>query len=63
MENKELSAFDMAGKIIAYENGELSEDEVIDLFQQLVDTGLLWSLQGWYIRRAEEMLKKGIITR
>ena len=38
--------------IIAYEDGQLDEDQVTELFKQLVETGLLWSLQGHYQREA-----------
>ncbi len=46
-------------KIIAYENGTLSEDETIVLFQELIDSGLVWSLQGHYGRTAKMLLEMG----
>lgn len=49
-------------KIIAYENGELEEIEVIDLFQELIDSGLVWSLQGSYGRTAQSLIDAGICT-
>lgn len=49
-------------KIIAYEEGELNYDEVIDLFQGLVDTGLAWELQGHYGRTAKDLIDSGCIT-
>lgn len=55
--------FNLTSQIIAYENGELDEDEVIDLFQHLVDTGLAWTLQGHYGRTAAALLADGIIVR
>ena len=48
-------------KIVSYELGEMSEKEEIELFQELVDTGVIWSLQGSYQRRAKEMIYNGII--
>ena len=45
--------------IIAYENGTLSEDETIDLFQELINSGLVWSLQGHYGRTAKMLLESG----
>jgi hypothetical protein len=48
--------------IIAYENGELDQDETVALFQRLVDTGLAWQLQGHYGRTAVAMYKAGLLT-
>lgn len=48
-------------KLIAYENGELSEDETIDLFQELVTSGLAWSLQGHYGRTAAALIDAGLV--
>ena len=52
--------FDLTGQIIAYEQGELEEDEIIELFQYLIDTGLAWRLQGSYGRRAVELIEAGL---
>ena len=43
-------------KIIRYENGEMDEAEVIDLFQELIDYGVVFSLQGAYGRVAKALL-------
>ena len=48
-------------KIIEYENGELNEEEVIDLFQELVNDGSCWRLQGHYGRTAQALLDQGLI--
>ena len=49
-------------QILAYENGELNESEVIELFQSLVSTGLAWSLQGSYGRTAKALIEAGLVT-
>lgn len=49
-------------KMIAWENGELSEDDTIALFQQLVDTGVAWQLQGMYGRQAVALIDAGLVT-
>ena len=52
---------DVMGAIIAFENGELEQHEVNELFQHLVDTGLAWTLQGSYGRTAMELISAGEI--
>lgn len=46
-------------QIIAYENGDLGQEEVIELFQSLIDSGLAWSLQGHYGRTAAALIDEG----
>lgn len=52
---------DLTSKIVAYENGDLTGDETIALFQALVDTSLAWSLQGSYGRMAKELIEAGMV--
>ena len=39
-----------------------SEAQLIEAWQHLIDTGLAWSLQGWFGRRAEQLVEEGICT-
>ena len=50
---------DQVSKIIAYESNELSEDETIELFQDLINSGLAWQLQGHYGRTAQALIEQG----
>ncbi len=52
---------DMVDKIIAFEQGLLKSQEVIDLFQELVDSGLAWELQGSYGRMAMQLMEQGYV--
>lgn len=49
-------------KLIAYESGELSDEEVIELFQELINTGMCWRLQGAYGRMAQRLIEDGYCT-
>ena len=46
-------------QVIKYENGEMSTEEVIAFFQELIDTGLAWKLQGHYGRIAASLIESG----
>ena len=48
-------------KIIAYENGELEDaDETIQFFQEIIDSGLVFQLQGHYQRVAIALVEAGL---
>tara|TARA_R100001082_G_scaffold109974_1_gene88471 strand:+ start:98 stop:310 length:213 start_codon:yes stop_codon:yes gene_type:complete len=38
-----------------------NENQVIEAWQHLVDTGIVWSLQGWYGRNAVRLIENGVI--
>ena len=46
-------------QVIKYENGEMSEEEIIAFFQELINTGLAWKLQGHYGRIAANLIESG----
>tara|TARA_R100000808_G_C2149911_1_gene158483 strand:- start:1920 stop:2117 length:198 start_codon:yes stop_codon:yes gene_type:complete len=51
----------IVGKMIAYEGGEMNEEEVVEFFQELLDRRLINSLQGSYQRTAALLLELGHI--
>ena len=53
---------ELTQQLIDYEEGNLNDSETIQLFQELVDSGLAWNLQGHYGRTAYAMLEEGLIT-
>lgn len=48
--------------IMAYEAGELSDEDTVTLFQGLVDSGVAWQLQGSYGRMAAALIEAGLVT-
>jgi len=50
-------------KIIAYEAGELSPEDTLKLFSELVKTGQAWTLQGHYGRTAQGFIDNGYLDR
>jgi polyhydroxyalkanoate synthesis regulator phasin len=48
-------------KMIAYESGDMNEEESIEFFQELLDRRLINSLQGNYQRTAATLLELGHI--
>jgi hypothetical protein len=52
---------DINDKIIAYENGEMeTKEELVEFFQELIDSGLAWELQGHYGRTAQALIQGNI---
>ena len=52
---------DQLDAMIRWEEGELDEEETILLFQNLVNSGLAWSLQGCYGRMAARLIAAGLV--
>jgi len=52
----------MVDKIIRYESGEMTEEETISFFQELINSGMCWKLQGHYGRTAQFLIEEGVCT-
>lgn len=50
-------------KLIAYEMDMLDDDQIIELFQYLVDSEMVWNLQGHYGRTATALIDAGYVQR
>ena len=53
----DYNAIGIAEGFIEAEN----EQQEIDAWQHLVDTGIVWKLQGWFGRNAVRLIESGII--
>jgi hypothetical protein len=53
---------DLATKIVQYEQDELDGNEIIELFQELINNGMAWKLQGHYGRMAHILIEEGLCT-
>ena len=52
----------LSKRIIAYECGDGDGDFTLQLFSDLVKTGMVWGLQGHYGRTAKYLMDKGYIN-
>jgi hypothetical protein len=53
---------DQLNAMIAYEEGTISYQDFIELFSNLIKSGLCWQLQGFYGRTAMQLIDEGLIT-
>ena len=53
---------DTVGFIMAFEDGELDHEQIVEGFQALIDSGLVWQLQGFYGRTATALIEAGECT-
>jgi hypothetical protein len=57
-----MDTFTACSIVEGFSGEEHSEDEHIAAWQHLIDTGDCWRLQGWYGRRAMDMVREGYCT-
>lgn len=51
--------FDSLEFIMRFEQGELDDQELVEGFQNMIDSGLVWALQGFYGRMAMRLIEQG----
>jgi len=52
---------DLVSRIVAFEQGELGRDAILELFSALVANGQAWTLQGSYGRMAKSLIDNGYL--
>ena len=52
---------DFVTKIIEYEQGEMNDEDTVSFFQELVNSGMAWTLQGHYGRMAMHLIESGLV--
>jgi len=57
-----MSNYEATGIAEGWINAD-SEDQVIEAWQHLHNTGLAYSLQGWFGRTARDLIEQGIINK
>lgn len=55
-----VNSFDAVGIAEGWIEAD-SEEQVIEAWQYLVNSGLAWQLQGWFGRTATRLIEEGII--
>ena len=55
-----LTDYRAVGLAEGFEEG--TEEEIIEAWQHLHDTGLAYTLQGWFGRAASNLIEQGIIN-
>ena len=54
-----MNTFDAVGIAEGFIEAD-SQEQVIEAWQYLIDTGLAWKLQGWFGRTASHLIGEGI---
>jgi len=56
-----MNMLNLSERIISYEQGEGDANDTLNLFADLVSTGMVWGLQGHYGRIAQYLMDKGYL--
>jgi len=54
------SSYDACAAIEGFDGEDHDEDEIIEAFQFLIDSGDAWTLQGFYGRTAHNLIQQGV---
>jgi len=53
---------DHVDKIIAFESGEMTDEEIVEFFQEIISDGTVWHLQGSYGQLASDLIDSGLCS-
>lgn len=53
---------DIIDDVLAFEQGDMDETEIVLFFARLVESGMAWNLQGSYGRMAQSLIDAGYLT-
>lgn len=60
---EDAPAFDTLDFIMRFEQGDVTQEETVVGFAELIRTGIVWSLQGFYGRTARNIIDGGLVSR
>lgn len=52
----------LSRKILAFDEGQLEQEEIVPLFQELVNTRMIWSLPVGFLKAAGHLIRQGLIV-
>ena len=58
-----MDSYTACSIVEGFSGQEHTEEEQIEAWQYLINTGLCWRLQGWYGRTASYLIENGICHR
>lgn len=56
------TTYSACAAIEGFDGEDHDQVEIVSAFQHLIDTGAVWSLQGWYGRTAQALIEQGFCT-
>jgi hypothetical protein len=59
-EERKWSDYDACAAVEGFDGEEHTEEELIEAWQSLINSGIVWNLQGWYGRTAKRLIDEGL---
>lgn len=57
---KDMDTYTACSIVEGFDGEEHTQDEIIKAWQSLIDSGVVWGLQGWYGRSASDLIRQGL---